>query len=71
MGELEVKDRMKPCPFCGSKDTHIAYTLATANGYCERCDAVGPLIVFLDEDNPSACEDGIKQAREAWNDRIN
>jgi hypothetical protein len=59
---------MKPCPFCGSIHVHVAYTLLSASGYCENCDATGPVVMF-DDTLDDARQKGIEQARVAGNER--
>ena len=55
-------DSLKPCPFCGGTDLHIAGAsreFKMGQVYCERCDSYGPSRLF------SAA--GAVQA--AWNKR--
>jgi hypothetical protein len=65
---MSTLTKMKPCPFCGSIHVHVAYTLIAASGYCENCDAIGPVIMFHDR-TADATHKGIDQARTAWNER--
>ena len=64
--------KLKPCPFCGSREAHI-FILEKADGInveCLDCGASGPRVfayVFLGSADPMA--ETVKCAVEDWNRR--
>lgn len=64
-----IADRIKPCPFCGSKDVDVA-SIGGAQSiyqvwvYCKNCNAEGP-------DKSNLSSDSKKEAIAAWNRRVN
>lgn len=63
---MESFERLKACPFCGSKDLKISAQEAQESGdvlfvHCKNCDACGPAF--------DATPEGSEEAKEAWNQR--
>lgn len=52
-----MRERLKPCPYCGSHEVELRWTGEMARVYCDKCGACGG---FGDRPN---------EARELWNRR--
>lgn len=66
-----MKDRLRPCPFCGAdQNGDSEYTLTPAGGgmsrHCMTCGAEAPLVWLADYETR---EDAMDAADRRWNER--
>lgn len=57
------KIKLKPCPFCGSKNIKLYHTECEVNGECQNCGASSGYRIFWGK-KPTK-----EEAAEAWNRR--
>lgn len=67
----EVKEEIKPCPFCGCHDRRVGVRKMGTKGYkiiCGKCGSAGPYVKIGDFANKM---DAQEKAKETWNRRAN
>jgi Lar family restriction alleviation protein len=67
----EVKEELKPCPFCGCHDRRVGVRKMGTKGYkiiCGKCGSAGPYVKIGDFANKM---DAQEKAKETWNRRVN
>ena len=66
---MEERDKLKPCPFCGSEVTYMTLFTGMKMFYCKNHRGCGAVVSF---DNPACNDPSADWARRgAWNRRAN
>lgn len=66
---MEERDKLKPCPFCGSEVTYMTMLTGIKMFYCKNHSGCGAIVSF---DNPVCNDPRADWARTgAWNRRVN